>query len=459
MRAGSAIPLSTVSGQIWPALPQAAGQTMLAAQFQLERSQWWTPELLAQRQLEQLRSLAAFALRQVPHYRELITARLPEVARDPQALTWEAFARWPILQKADLREHGAALLATALPQDHGGMSWNFTSGSTGTPIRCALTMVGHFFRSALTLRNQIWHDLDFGLKYADIRPGASPGRSPGWGAATNSAFDSAPSVHFAITADIDAQLDWLLAEAPGYLHSTASNLRALVMRSRDTGRIPQGLDAVLSYAENLPADLRTLVREVWGTRLIDTYSCTETGPIALQCPVYDHYHVQSEAVIAEVLRDDGSPCAPGEIGRVVITELSNFGMPLIRYAISDYAELGAPCDCGRGLPVLKRVMGRYRNMALDPDGRLFWPSFPVENWYHIAPLSQMQMVQHTPVSIEVRYVMVRELDATERAQFVAAFGPTMRYPFEYRFSRVPAITHDVGQKFEEFISLCLPAVP
>ncbi|HEY4373803.1 MAG TPA: AMP-binding protein [Burkholderiales bacterium] len=432
---------------------------MLAAQFQLERSQWWEPELLAQRQLEQLRSLVSFTLRQVPRYRELVAAQLPEVARDPQALTWETFARWPVLHKADLREHSATLLAKSLPSDHGGMSWNFTSGSTGAPVRCAHTLVANFIRSTATLRNQIWHDLDFSLKYAAIRPSTRAGSTPGWGAATNCAFDTGPAVSYAITADIDGQLDWLLAEAPGYLQSTASNLRALVLRSRDTGRIPQGLDAVLSYADSLPGDLRKLIHEVWGTRLIDTYSCTETGSIALQCPVYDHYHVLSEAVIAEVLRDDGSPCAEGEIGRVVLTELCNFGMPLIRYEIGDYAEVGAPCDCGRGLPVLKRVMGRYRNMALDPDGRIFWPSFPPENWYHLAPLAQMQMVQHTPVSIEVRYVMERELGAAEEAQLAAAFGLTMRYPFEYRFSRVPSITHDPGQKFEEFICLCLPPAP
>lgn len=459
MRAGSAIPLSTVSGQLWPALPQAAGQTMLAAQFQLERSQWWEPELLAQRQLEQLRSLATFALRQVPRYRELVGNQLPEVARNPHSLTWETFSRWPILRKTELREYSASLLAASLPQDHGGMSWNFTSGSTGTPVRCAQTMVASFIRSTATLRNQIWHDLDFSMKYAAIRPGIGTGSVPGWGAATNSAFESGPAVHFAITSDIDAQLDWLRAEAPGYLQSTPSNLRALLLRSRDSGRIPQGLDAVLSYAENLPADLRTLVREVWDTRLIDTYSCTETGPIALQCPVYDHYHVQSESVITEVLRDDGSACAAGEIGRVVLTELSNFGMPLIRYDIGDYAEVGPPCDCGRGLPVLKRVMGRFRNMALDPDGRLFWPSYPERNWYHIAPLAQMQMVQHTPVSIEVRYVMERELTATEQQKFAAAFGMTMGYPFDYRFSRVASITHDPGQKFEQFICRCLPAAP
>ena len=459
MRAGAAIPTSVVTGQVWPALPHSAAQTMLAAQFQLERSQWWPAELLAQRQLEQLRSLVAFALQQVPHYRKLIAALLPEVTRDPRALTWESFARWPILKKSDLRDHAAALVAPALPPDHGGMSWNFTSGSTGTPARCAVTMVAHFFRSALALRHQFWHDLDFSLKYAEIRPGVPAGRSPGWGAVPNVAYETGPGVTLPISTALEAQLDWLLAEAPGYLLSTASNLRALVLHSRETGRIPQGLDAVLSYAENLPADLRALVQEVWHTRLIDAYSCTETGIVALQCPRHAHYHAQAETVIVEVLHDDGRPCAAGEVGRLVLTDLTNFGMPLIRYEIGDYAEAGAPCDCGRGLPVLTRILGRRRNMATDPTGRVFWPVFPSRELHDLAPLGQLQLVQHAPAAIELRYVMARELSAQESTRISAAFAETLRYHFEFSFSRVATIERQPGQKYEEFISLCLPAEP
>jgi len=459
VRAGSAIPVSAVSGQVWPALPHAAAQTMLATQFQLQQSQWWPAERLAQRQLEQLRSLVTFSLQQVPHYRELIARQLPELTLDPGALTWETFARWPILKKSELRDRGAALLATAPPLDHGGTSWNFTSGSTGTPARCASTMVAQFFRSALIMRQQLWHEFDFSLKYADIRPDVSAGHGPAWGPAPNVAYATGPSATLPVTTGISEQLDWLLAEAPGYLHSTASNLLALVLHSRATGRIPQGLDAVISYAENLPDDLRALVRGVWGTRLIDLYSCTETGTVALQCPLHDHYHVQAELVIAEVLRDDGSPCAPGETGRLVLTDLANFGMPLIRYEIGDYAQAGAPCDCGRGLPVLQRVMGRYRNMAVDPDGRLFWPSFPSRIWYDLAPIRQAQLVQHTPQSIEMRYVMDRDLSAGEQAAITTAFARAMRYPFVYRFTRVAAIEREPGSKYEEFIRLCPPEAP
>ncbi len=369
MRAGAAIPISAVSGQIWPALPHAAAQTLLAAQVQLERSQWWSTEMLAACQLKQLRSLAAFATQQVPHYRDLISEQLPDLIRDPRALSWENFTRWPILTRAHLGEHGAAMLAENLPPDHGGMSWTFTSGTSGPPVRCALTVVAQFFRSALVLRQQLWHELDFSLKLAEIRPGSVAGHAPGWGTAPNVAYATGPSVTLPLATAIDAQLDWLIAEAPGYLCSTASNLRNLLLRSRQTGQAPRGLDALLSCAEPLPADLRRSARELWGTGVIDAYACAEAGVLALQCPRHDHYHAQSELSIVEILRGDGSRCAPGETGRVVVTDLANFGMPLIRYAPGDYAEAGEPCDCGRGLPVITRIVGRSRDPAATPAGR------------------------------------------------------------------------------------------
>jgi phenylacetate-coenzyme A ligase PaaK-like adenylate-forming protein len=96
----------------------------------------------------------------------------------------------------------------------------------------------------------------------------------------------------------------------------------------------------------------------WDVPLTDLYAADEAGCIALQCPDHEHYHVQSESVLVEVLDVEGRACAPGAVGRVVVTTLQNFAMPLVRYDIGDVAEAGDPCPCGRGLPVLRRIARR-----------------------------------------------------------------------------------------------------
>ena len=80
-------------------------------------------------------------------------------------------------------------------------------------------------------------------------------------------------------------------------------------------------------------------------------------------------HVNAEHAYVEFLRDDGRPCAQGEDGRIVVTELVNFGMPMIRYEVGDR---GVPsncvCPCGRSLPLMERLVGRVADFLVAEDG-------------------------------------------------------------------------------------------
>jgi phenylacetate-CoA ligase len=99
------------------------------------------------------------------------------------------------------------------------------------------------------------------------------------------------------------------------------------------------------------------------------YGASEVGIIAHQCE-QGGMHLSAENNIVEILRG-GSQAGPGETGEVVVTNLDNYVMPLIRYRIGDVGALRAgTCGCGRGLPLMEVVDGRINNMALLPDGRI-----------------------------------------------------------------------------------------
>ena len=66
--------------------------------------------------------------------------------------------------------------------------------------------------------------------------------------------------------------------------------------------------------------------------------------------------MHAEHCIVEIVDDEGSPCAPGRSGRLLVTALRNFAMPLLRYDTGDTALLGEPCPCGRGLPVIRDIL-------------------------------------------------------------------------------------------------------
>jgi phenylacetate-CoA ligase len=136
---------------------------------------------------------------------------------------------------------------------------------------------------------------------------------------------------------------------------------------------------------------------------------------------------------------------------VVVTDLHNLAMPLIRYALGDYAEAGARCPCGRGLPVIRRIAGRSSNMAIDVNGRRFWPFLDPSIGMN-TPITQRQLVQLTRSHVEVRFVSPRDLTPAEEAGIRDGLIVTFRRPFEFSFVRVAEIPRAPGAKFEEFIS-------
>ncbi len=450
--ASLAVPASSAEGVAWPAVPHPAGATMLALQFQLGRSQWWTPDALRAQQFRQLRLLVEHAILNVPHYRHhLERAGLRSVAELDEA----AYRRWPLLRSRDITTNAERLMAARYPKEHGGTFDSFTSGATGTPKKIRQTEAAQLFVHALVLRDHLWHARDFTAKFGAIRFFATEGRSPTWSRVTSAVFETGAGAEIDVTTDVPLQLDWLLREKPAYLLTSPSNLRALLAESERTGRVPDGLRQVITYAESLPGTLRRDLARLWGAPLVDSYSSTEAGAIALQCPASTdgRYHVQSENVLVEVLGDDGRPCAPGETGRVVITPLHNFAMPLLRYELGDYAVAGEACACGRGLPVIRKVLGRVRNMACDPHGRRFQPGFDQALEDTRLPVEQFQFIQETPSLIEMRYVMARELTRDEQSRFSQAVEQRLPYPFEMRYRRVEAIERSPGGKYEGFISL------
>ena len=356
-----------------------------------------------------------------------------------------------MLDRRGIQQHAEALVNPRLRGVHGQVSEAHTSGSTGTPVRFLRTdLTSHFWR-AFTLREHLWQRRDFSGTLAAIRSNIEDGRSANWGQATENLIATGPASLLNIRADIDAQLDWLAAENPHYLLTHPSNLNALARRALERGVGLPRLRQVRTFGEILGADTVALCRRAWNAGIADVYSSEEAGYIASQCE-RGRYHVQAEGVLVEIVDDAGHACAAGVSGRVLVTTLQNFAMPLIRYDIGDYAAFGEPCPCGRGLPVLAHIHGRKRNMLRLPDGTTHWPSFPEERWVGLAPLTQVQVVQKALDHVVLRVCATRTLEADERAQLVATFQDTLRFPHRISIDEVAAIPRAANAKFEDFVS-------
>lgn len=426
----------------WPAIPNEAGALMMALQLQFDESERWPPDRMRDHQLRQVARLAEHAFEVSPFWRHRLSEAGYRRGADPA--TW--FDGLPPLTRAQAQAASRALLAEPVPPGHGGVHVGKTSGSTGTPMEFYKSDAAMLFWHAITLRDSIWHQRDLRGKLAAIRVGAEAGVHPDWGPAYD-AYVPAPAVGFDAREETDVQIDWLLQERPQYLLTHASNLFALARRFIDRALRLESLLEVRTFSERLPEGLRETVRRAWNVPLTDMYSANEVGYVALQCPRGDGYHVQSEDVLVEIVDAKDRPCAMGETGRVLVTSLHNFAMPLLRYDLGDYACFAHACACGRTLPVLERILGRARNMMRLPGGGTAWPGFPLNTLTRLTAIRRLRMVQHSLSEIEVELELARELSAEEANDLCEAIRIRLQHPFNVRLRRVERIS---AGKFEDF---------
>lgn len=444
--------------ELRPAVPSDSGsQRIFAAQLRLAKSQWAAPAEIEAYQLARLKTLVAFAVREAPFWREGIAA--DDVAAAPTLN--EALGALPILSRAALRDNRERLRAETLPSGHRPAGQRSSSGSTGMVVAVDTTNVALDWQNALAFRAQLWAGRDLQRGIAVIRrypkgPTAWPDglKVPYWAPPSVFPFPTGPSFHLTtLNTSIEQQWDWLARIAPSYLMTYPSIVRALAMRAHQMGHAPAALKGITTVGEVVDSELRELALRHLGAPVSDIYSSEEAGTMALQCPACALYHVQAEVLIVEILDERGMPCGPGDTGRVVVTPLYNCAMPLLRYDIGDFAEVGPSCGCGRGLPVLARILGRRRNMLILPDGRLYWPSFGARALQSIVPMREHQFRQIGPNIIEALLVVEGPVSAAQEAEMRAIIAAGLPVPFDIQIRCVAEIPRPASGKHEEFVSM------
>lgn len=421
---------------------------------QCELAQWRSPKRQQQKQLRSLQSLLGYAKQHSPFYAE----RLQQL--DIEQLSWEQFRNIPLLTREQLREAGTQIDCTVVPQAHEPVKSTMTSGSTASPVEIRMTERVAMQWSCNALRDHIWHDRDAALTMSAIRwrvdhkAMAPEGLSfDTWGKPHDQFFKTGNSFFLNSSSSIAEQLTWLRQRNPSYLITHPSNLLELLLEIKKQGIQLSKLLQLRTVGEQVSAELRELAKEILGVPLVDTYSSQELGYIALQCPNNTHYHALSDSVVVEILDEIGQPCSIGQLGRVVVTSLTNLATPLIRYEVGDMASFGPACNCGRGLPVLQQLAGRVRNMVRLPDGSLRWPNLGFRKIMDVAAIQQFQVVQKDLETIEFRAVVSQDLNADQEESVRNILSAHLGYPFAIIFSYPDEIARSKSGKYEDFLSL------
>lgn len=317
-------------------------------------------------QLRRLKSLLQHAYLTVPYYRRAFDAA---GIKPNQVSSLRDLHKVPLLSKQDVRENVHFAMFSDI-HDKKEMHRINTSGSTGEPFVCYADKFQLEMRFATTLRALEMSGWKFGDKQLRLwhqtlgmsRIQAFKERLDAWFMRRHfvPAFEMSEQSLKNLIATIEKKKPVLI---DGYAESL--NFIAIASKSKSRHK-PK---AVMSSAQQLTDSTRAQIENQFGAKVLDKYGSREFSGIAYQCLDSSHHHVQDESYIVEILVD-GRNAEVGEVGEVVITDLNNFSMPLIRYRIGDMALAveQAPCNCGRPHSQIGAISGRTQALISCTNG-------------------------------------------------------------------------------------------
>jgi len=412
----------------------------------LEASEHWSADRIEELRRNRLRTVldAASAL---PFYRDLHAgAGIPvrEVSGTAD------LARLPILEKGALRDLRAACSTT-------GAFERTTAGTSGLPTVVLADPGAQAAALAARSRCYAWFGIESGDREA--RFWGRPIQRPTLQSAVKLQLLNRECFDYR-DVDGDAILgacQRLDRSGAAYLYGYASLILRLCRGLERTGRqLRFRPKAAILTAEATTASERHWIGEVLGCPVVDEYGCSEVDIIAFSCP-HGRRHVMAENVVVETI-----PVAGGMgLQEIVVTDLNNVAMPLIRYRLGDLVSLAEePCPCGRMMPILATVDGRStRQYVRTPDGRSVhanpFPYFMEEQQAQGAPLRRFQIRQTALDRLEV-FLVLDEADAWAEPLERKLKALVTKY-YGREMVLILHLVEDIrpvpGAKFEYFIAL------
>ena len=431
----------TLARVAWHAHPARPGPEYAS----LRASEWWSQERVLELQLKELRRLLTTAQR-VPFYRE----RLSIAGVQPEDVrTLADVSRLPILERDDLQRLGIAGLR--VPGSWGVRATS--SGSLGKRVEFLWPLEQMRWLDAGEERARAWLGSELGTWRLEVRC-----RPVGLPQTVSAMLLNATAVHAPAIADRAVALR-LLRELehrrPTMIWGVSNALYIVALALLDEGRTVSA-GSCWSGGNLLLPHYRRAMEEAFQCRVYERYATMETGLVAHECPEGGALHVPAEGILAEIVRADGTPVAPGETGEVLLTSLRNHATPLIRYRVGDRATApnDSRCRCGRGLPLFGSVAGRTRDFLRTRNGSLIGPRDAIDA---VLPAAQsvidMQVIQAADGALRILVVQRDTQNAElDRARIAKTFDVLIAPREVPRVERVEQIALTPGGKLRTIVS-------
>lgn len=340
----------------------------------LEDNQWFSKEQIEEIQWKKLKRLLKYASIHVPYYRDSFKKR----GIEPDEIeNLNDFMKIPFLTRNVIAEKSGPLV-TRDPLIQGYAS--STGGSIGDPLYFYCDLAAGPVRRANTIRQFRYAGIDIGERQLRL-----------WGGRLDRAWKEGVSerakdyfnnIRFLSSFDMsdEAMNKYASIERffkPSLIVAYPSALALLSDFCKRRALRLHKPKAIITSGETLYPEQREIIEEVFSAPVFNRYGSRQFSNIASECKQHNGLHITSDLFFVEVIDKSGRPAKSGEWGELVVTDLSNYYMPFIRYKTGDFAvPTDRVCGCGRGLPLLDKIEGRSFDTIRTPEGKsvggFFW---------------------------------------------------------------------------------------
>jgi len=341
-----------------------------------------------------------------------------DVIKDNNNVNLYEFGRLPLLTREDIRNH----INELVPKDLGRMKWHYdsSSGTTGDPIRFIRDKLDNKWRRAT---ERYYYEDIIGIDELSVK------KIVIWGSAkevyagtigarakiinwlTNTSFCNSYKMN---VEDMERYVKKINSHKPDLIRGFAGSLYDLC-NFVEKKRIPiHQPKVVISTAELLQKGMREKIEQVFETKVYNFYGTRETNGVVGECEA-GLLHIFLFNNLVEVLDKQNRPVKEGELGKLVVTTLHNYSMPLIRYEIGDMGILGPKtCRCGNPLPTLEEVTGRQFEYFIKEDGQVIHGAYfiyllKINGW-----IKDLQIIQEDYLRIKFVIVLQNKINEAEK---------------------------------------------
>ena len=312
----------------------------------------------------------------------------------------------PPLTRQDLKNHLQTIRSTAFAPDQ--LESAATGGTTDTPVPIVRSKESIQWKSAVQFRFDAWAGMKPGDKVFYL-----------WGARQD--YSENPSWKWRIYDQYLMRRVWAPTSLfnrdvlesyrqrinefrPAVIYAYPTPLTLFCEYLRDTARDVHRPRTIICTAEPLFAEQRKTITETMGCDVFEQYGSRDFGMIAAECCKHVGLHLNPAAALLEYQAVPGADVT--DLHELLVTDLLNYGMPLIRYKINDCAlRSSAECKCGVGYPLMQQVIGRTMDNFLLANGDVV-PGISFQNRIiKTCPgLAKTQVIQEELDQFRIRFV-------------------------------------------------------